>query len=102
MSMWAIIIVASVACYALKVSGYVVPPEFMERPKPARVSSLLTVALLAALVATQTLATGQEITPDARIPALMVAAILFAVRVPFILVIIAASATAAIIRALGG
>lgn len=98
MTLWSIIIIASLGCLALKLSGYLVPPSFMEKPRPSRVANLLTVALLAALVATQTFASGTEIVLDARVPALMLAAILFALRVPFILVIIAAAATAAVLR----
>ena len=100
MTLWTIIIIASVGCLALKLSGYLVPPSFMEKPRPSRVANLLTVALLAALVATQTFASGSEVVLDARVPALMVAAGLFALRVPFILVIIAAAATAALLRLL--
>ncbi|MEX1080298.1 MAG: AzlD domain-containing protein [Homoserinimonas sp.] len=100
MTMWSIIIIASLGCLALKVSGYLVPPSFMERPRPSRVANLLTVALLAALVATQTFGAGTEIVVDARVPALLLAAALFALRVPFILVIIAAAATAALLRLL--
>lgn len=100
MTLWTIIIIAAVGCLALKLSGYLVPPSFMEKPRPSRVANLLTVALLAALVATQTFASGSEVVLDARVPALLVAAGLFALRVPFILVIIAAAATAALLRLL--
>jgi uncharacterized membrane protein len=100
MTLWTIIIIASIGCLALKLSGYLVPPSFMEKPRPSRVANLLTVALLAALVATQTFASGSEVVLDARVPALLVAAGLFALRVPFILVIIAAAATAALLRLL--
>lgn len=95
---WQIILVASIAVLALKLLGYLVPPSIIEKPTPARVANLLTVALLSALVAVQTLAVGQSIQLDARVPALLVAAVLFALRVPFIVVIIAAAATAALIR----
>jgi len=97
-TVWQIILVASVAVLALKLLGYLVPPSIIEKPTPARVANLLTVALLSALVAVQTLAVGQSIQLDARVPALLVAAGLFALRVPFIVVIIAAAATAALIR----
>jgi uncharacterized membrane protein len=97
-TLWSIIIIASLGCLALKLSGYLVPPSLMEKPKPSRVANLLTVALLAALVATQTFAAGSEVVLDARVPAILVAAALFALRVPFILVIIAAAATAALLR----
>jgi hypothetical protein len=97
-TLWSIIIIASLGCLALKLSGYLVPPSLMEKPKPSRVANLLTVALLAALVATQTFGAGSEIVLDARVPAILLAAALFALRVPFILVIIAAAATAALLR----
>jgi len=97
-TVWQIILVASIAVLALKLLGYLVPPSIIEKPTPARVANLLTVALLSALVAVQTLAVGQSIQLDARVPALLVAAVLFALRVPFIVVIIAAAATAAMIR----
>jgi len=97
-TVWQIILVASIAVLALKLLGYLVPPSIIEKPTPARVANLLTVALLSALVAVQTLAVGQSIQLDARVPALLVAAVLFALRVPFIIVIIAAAATAALIR----
>ncbi len=98
MTVWQIILAASIAVLALKVVGYLVPASIIEKPAPARVASLLTVALLSALVAVQTLAVGQSIELDARVPALLVAAVLLALRVPFIVVIIAAAATAALIR----
>lgn len=102
MTLWSIIIVASIGVLALKLSGYLVPPAFMEKPRPSRVANLLTVALLAALVATQTLGSGTEIVLDARVPAIGLAAVLFALRVPFVLVIIAAAVAAALLRAFVG
>jgi len=102
MTLWLIVIIASLACLALKLAGYLVPPSALEKPAPARIANLLTVALLAALIGVQTLASGQSVTLDARVPALVVAAVLFAVRVPFILVVLAAAATAALLRAFIG
>ena len=100
MTIWQVVILASIAVLALKLLGYLVPPSLIEKPVPARIAGLLTVALLSALIVTQTIGSGQGVTLDARVPALVVAAGLFALRVPFILVIIAAAATAALIRAL--
>jgi len=99
-SIWTIVLLSSVAVLVLKLAGYLVPASVLERPTPARVSGLLTVALLAALVAVQTIGAGQQISIDARLPAVAVAAGLFALRVPFVVVIIAAAGTAALIRAL--
>ena len=74
MSVWQLILLASIVVLALKVSGYLVPATVLERPMPSRIANLLTVALLAALVVTQTLASGNAIVIDARVPALVVAA----------------------------
>ncbi|TFD77971.1 AzlD domain-containing protein [Cryobacterium sp. Sr8] len=100
MTFWQIIILASIAVLALKVAGYLVPPSLLEKPAAARVADLLTIALLAALAAVQTFGAGEEIVVDARVPAVIVAIALFALRVPFILVVIAAAGVAAGVRAL--
>lgn len=101
MTIWQIIIVASIAVLAIKLIGYAVPPSLLESARSARTAELTTVALLAALIVVQTAGIGQGIMIDARLPAIVVAAVLFALRVPFIVVIIAAAATAAGLRLLG-
>ncbi len=98
MTIWQIIILASIAVLAIKLVGYLVPPSLIEKPTPARIANLLTVALLSALIIVQTLGDGQAIVLDARVPALIVAAGLFALRVPFIVVVAAAAVTAALLR----
>ena len=98
MTLWQTIILASIAVLALKLVGYLVPPKLVEKPTPARVANLLTVALLSALIVVQTLGAGQSIAVDARVPALIVAAGLFALRVPFFVVVVAAAFVAALIR----
>ena len=99
MTTWHIILIASAATLALKLAGHLVPAGFLERERPARIADLLTVALLSALIAVQTLAAGTSIVIDARVPAVIVAAALFALRVPFVVVVIVAAAVAAGIRA---
>ena len=98
MSLWTIVLLAAVAVLLLKLVGYLVPESFLEKPTPARIANLLTVALLAALIGTQTFAAGQSIVVDARLPAVVLAAVLFALRVPFIVVLIAAAGCAAVLR----
>ncbi|MEF2977977.1 AzlD domain-containing protein [Subtercola sp. YIM 133946] len=100
MTLWQIIILASVICFALKFAGYLIPPALFSRPTPARVANLLTIALLAALIAVQTFGQGEKLVLDARVPAVLVAAGLYALKVPFIVVVIVAAAVAAGIRAL--
>jgi protein-S-isoprenylcysteine O-methyltransferase Ste14 len=101
MTLWTAILIASVVCLALKALGYAVPQDWLEAPRPSRIADLLTVALLAALVAVQTLGVGQEIVVDARVPAVLVAAGLLLVRAPFLVVVVAAALTAALLRMWG-
>lgn len=100
MNTWLMILIACAAAYALKLSGFFVPARLLERPRVARTAELMTVGLLAALVATQTLTHGTALVLDARIPALVLAGGLLALRAPFIVVVIAAAAAAAGLRAL--
>lgn len=99
--MWTAVLAASIICVALKTLGYLVPPKVLDAPRPARIADLLTVALLAALVAVQTLGAGQQVVVDARIPAILVAAGLLLLRAPFLVVVIGAALTAALLRLVG-
>lgn len=101
MSLWHLILLASIAVLAIKLLGYAVPPAVFDRPRPRRTLELLTVSLLAGLVAVQALGQGEGVAVDARVPAVVVAAGLFAVRAPFIVAVAAAAAVAAGLRALG-
>lgn len=101
MTMWTAVLVASIVCVALKTVGYLIPPKWVEAQRPMRIADLLTVALLAALVAVQTLGDGQAIAVDARVPAILVAAGLLLLRAPFLVVVVAAALVAALLRLWG-
>lgn len=101
MTLWTAVLAASVLCLALKAVGYLLPQSWLDAPRPARIADLLTVALLSALVVVQALGVGTAIVVDARVPAVIVAAVLLWVRAPFLVVVVAAAATAALLRALG-
>lgn len=101
MTLWNAVLIASIVCVALKGIGYLIPPRWFDAPAPSRIIDLLTVALLAALVAVQTLGAGQHIVVDARVPALLVAAGLLLVRAPFLVVVVVAAAVAALLRLWG-
>jgi len=94
------VIIASLAVFSWKMLGYLIPQKWITDGIRA-FSERVTVVLLTALVAVQTLVTGNQVELDARVPALGVAAILFALRVPYIVVVIAAAGTAAGLRLLG-
>lgn len=101
MTLWITVIIASVLSFAVKYIGYLIPQRMLEKPTFTRVTNLLTVAMLAALVAVQTLGAGQAIAIDARIPAVIMSAILFSFRVPFIVVVVVAGVVAVVLRNLG-
>ena len=94
------VIIASLAVFSWKMLGYLIPQKWITDGIRA-FSERVSVVLLTALVAVQTLVTGNQVEFDVRVPALGVAAILFALRVPYIVVVIAAAATAAGLRLLG-
>jgi branched-subunit amino acid transport protein len=98
---WLAILAASAVCFAIKLVGHLVPEHLLAEPRVARTASLVTVALLAALVGVQTVTTGQALTLDARVPALVVAAVALVLRAPFVVVVVLAAGTAAGLRALG-
>lgn len=101
LALWLAVVAGGLAVYAIKLVGHLVPEHWLAEPRVARTAALVTVALLAALVAIQTFASGQALTVDARLPAVVVAAIALVLRAPFLLVVVLAAGTAALVRALG-
>ena len=95
---WAGIIVASVSCYALKLAGLSLPQSWLRDPRIQRTVPLLPIALLAALVGTQTFSLGRHLVLDVRAASLLVAIVAVALRAPFLVVVAAAAATAALLR----
>ena len=97
---WAGLLTASAACYLLKLAGLSLPQRMLQDPRIQRTVPLIPVALLAALVATQTFSTGRHLVLDVRAAALAVAVIAVLLRAPFLVVVAAAAATAALLRLL--
>jgi branched chain amino acid efflux pump len=98
--LWAGLLTAAVACYLLKLAGLSLPQRWLQNPRFQRTVPLLPVALLAALVATQTFSTGHRLVLDVRAAALGVALVAVLLRAPFIVVVAVAAATAALLRLL--
>lgn len=101
MSLTVAILLASLVCYLTKLSGYLVPSHHLEHPLVARVASTVTVGLLAALVATNTVVTQHRIVADARLVSLGVAAVALWFRMPFIVVVVLGAVAAALVRLTG-
>jgi uncharacterized membrane protein len=98
--LWAGLLVASAGCYLLKLAGLSLPQRWLQNPRLQRTVPLIPVALLAALVATQTFSSGHHLVLDVRAAALAVALIAVLLRAPFLVVVVAAAATAALLRVL--
>jgi hypothetical protein len=98
MTVWLAVLLTAAGCYGLKLLGLLAPARLLEHPLAARVSALLPVALLAALAAVQTLATGTQLVVDARLAGVGAAVVAILLRAPFLVVVAAAAATAALVR----
>jgi uncharacterized membrane protein len=100
-SLWGWIIVASAVAYATKLVGFLVPARVLANEHMTRIAGTLTIGLLASLTAMNAFSTGQALSIDARVGALVVAAIALALRTPFLGVVVAGAATAALLRYVG-
>ena len=98
---WPAVIIGSLGAYLLKLAGYVIPERVLENERLRRLTALLPVALLAALVAVQTFSVGSALQIDARIAGLAAAIVALILRAPFLVVVLVAAITAAVLRATG-
>lgn len=99
---WAAVLGCAAGCYLLKLAGMSVPEKLVSRPVVRRTSDLLPVVLLAALVAVQVFVVpgpdGPELGVDARLAGLGAACVALLLRAPFIVVVLVAALTAALLR----
>lgn len=101
MSLWMLVIWTIVGCYAFKLAGYLVPARVLDHPQIRRLVELLPVALLAALVVVEAIADGRHIDVNgARLAGFGVGAVCVWRRAPFLVVVIAAALTTALLRLL--
>lgn len=93
------LVVLAIGTYALKATGpLVLGGERALPPMVARLAVLLPAPLLAALVATSTLVSGQRWIVDERLVGLLVAAVALWRRAPFVLVVAVAAVSTAAVR----
>jgi hypothetical protein len=97
---WTTVIAASIGCYLLKLAGVSLPAAVLERDDVQRVAALLPVALLAALVAVQAFDGDGRLQLDFRLLGGVGAGVVaLLLRAPFLVVLVVAAATTAILRA---
>jgi branched-subunit amino acid transport protein len=99
---WLVVVVVGVVTIAIKALG---PMLLGGRPLPQGITGvvvLLAPALLAALVAVNTLGGDRELVVDARLPGVLAAAVAIRLRAPVLVVVLVAAAVTATIRAVNG
>ncbi len=101
-ALWATVLAASLGCYLLKLAGLSVPAAWVEQPWVARVVDFVPAALLAALVAVQAVASGNDLVLDGRLVGLAAAALALALRAPFVVVLVVAGAAGALVHVVAG
>ncbi len=101
-ALWTAVVVGSLGCYLLKLAGLSVPAAWVEQPWVKRVVDFVPAALLAALVAVQAVASGNDLVLDGRLVGLAVAALALALRAPFIVVLVLAGAAGALVHVVAG
>ncbi|GIF04517.1 AzlD domain-containing protein [Actinoplanes siamensis] len=97
----AAIVALGVGTYAMRLSGVLLRDRLELSPALQRLLPMTAAALLAALTGTAALMAGTEFAGVARPAGVAVGALLAWRRVPFILVVVAAAATAALLRLAG-
>jgi hypothetical protein len=98
---WTVILVASAGCYLVKAAGALAGRRIPDSDRTRALTATVTVALLTALIVTQTVADGRALRFDARIAGLAAAALVIWRRGSFLLVVVVAAAVTAAARALG-
>lgn len=97
---WLAIAVLALGTYGLKAAG---PLLLGDRPLPdplARLAELVPAALLAALIAVEVVAGDRRLVLDERLGGFAAAAVAVALRASFLVVVVVACATTAVLRAL--
>ena len=92
---WTAIIATSVIAFMLKYLGQAVPAAWLENARIQKFALYLPTALLAALVAVQSLGSEKNIVFDARSIGVVVAAVALFLKAPFTVVVLLAALTSA-------
>jgi branched-subunit amino acid transport protein len=98
-NLWLLTALTIIGCYGLKLLGAVVPARVLEHHGVRRMVELMPVALLSALVVVQLMGSGRHWEIDGpRLAGFGAGAIAVWRRAPFLVVVIVAAATAAVLR----
>ena len=82
------------------IGAFAIGPSLDKRPKLAAAASLIPAAVVMAVVVQLTVANGRSLIVDERLAGVLVAGVLVWRRAPFLLVVLSAAATTALLRAI--
>ncbi|MDQ6739000.1 MAG: AzlD domain-containing protein [Actinomycetota bacterium] len=101
MNLWPWILLSAALAFGTKLLGYLVPAKVLANPRMSRVAGTLTIGLLAALTVLNAAVSGQHLVTDARLGALLAAAVALRFKAPFLVVVLVGAGAAAALRLLG-
>jgi branched-subunit amino acid transport protein len=96
--LWSAVLVGALGCYLLKLIGLSVPGRVLQDERVQRIAALIPIALLTALMVTQSVTSGQRLVLDERAAGLFAAFVAVLIRAPFLVVVAVAAATTAGLR----
>lgn len=96
-SQWIAVIITSVLCYAIKYLGHAIPEIWLAHPRVQRITNLIPIVLLSALVAMQAFTNKTKFVLDHRLAGITVAIVALGAKLPFPVVVVGAMATSAIV-----
>ena len=96
-SQWIAVIVTSLLCYSLKFFGHAIPEIWLAHPRVQRITNLIPIVLLSALVAMQAFTAKTKFMVDHRLAGITVAIAALTAKLPFPVVVVGAMAASAIV-----
>lgn len=94
---WLAILISSVVIFIARIIGYNVPSSILEKERLQRITTLIPIVLLAALVGSQTMVKSGEVVIDHRLAGLLAGAIALRLKGSFLVVLVVAGLTGALV-----
>jgi branched-subunit amino acid transport protein len=96
-SIWVAILLSSALIFLARIIGYNVPSSILSKERLQRITTLIPIVLLAALVGTQTMVKDGDVVIDHRLAGLLAGAIALRFKGSFLLVLVVAGLTGSVV-----
>jgi len=94
---WIVVIGSSIALFALRYSGYMIPEKYLTNPRVLRINTLIPIVLMSAMVGVQTVTENGKWVIDQRLAGIAVAVVALLLKAPYFVVMISAALTSALL-----